>query len=125
MEKDDYEVEDVEINTLTETEFKDLKNSLLKMAIEGIERLKGEELAFAFEGNVVLNEKVNELSESERTIIIAHECAHAIEGIEDEEEADFWALNCLDDEEKNMLISMWKYRHGHDFEDSMYMKGEQ
>jgi len=54
------------------------------------------------------------LSYDEMEIVIQHEKAHS-KGIEDEEIADIWALGSLNENQKKILISNWKKRHGHEF----------
>lgn len=54
------------------------------------------------------------LDDDERQIVLAHEGAHAT-GVEAEEDADRWALDILNDKQKNMLIDMWEVRHGKTF----------
>jgi hypothetical protein len=59
---------------------------------------------------------VDSVSAEELDAVLAHELAH-LEGIMDEEEADRWAVDNLeDDESKQVLIDMWEYRHGHEYE---------
>ena len=52
-----------------------------------------------------------------QTIIVAHEAAHAIALISDEEEADRWALDALVEEAQDILKSLWKSRHGHEYKE--------
>ena len=81
------------------------------------------EIAFVVKINdgdpvIVFREKFNTLSSLSKRIIAAHELAHCL-GIEDEEEADRWALDALTTyEERVFLIDQWKYRHGHKYYES-------
>ena len=58
----------------------------------------------------------DELDDDYKNIIISHECAHCY-GIENEEEADRWALDALKSNKKasDKLIDMWEFRHGHKY----------
>ncbi len=58
-----------------------------------------------------------EYPEEYKNIIVAHEAAHAIGMIENEEEADRWALDGLKKEEQEILKGMWKDRHGHKYKE--------
>ena len=54
------------------------------------------------------------LTPNEKKIILQHERAHA-NGIDDEEDADKWALKHLNKVQQELLIANWKDRHGHDY----------
>lgn len=62
---------------------------------------------------LILLDGMNELTEDEQQVVIAHEFAHILGNITNEEEADRWALKVLDKKQQKILISMWKDRHGH------------
>jgi len=55
------------------------------------------------------------LTKNEKDIILQHERQHA-RGVSGEEDADFGALDNLNDKAKDLLIQNWKGRHGHDYE---------
>ncbi|MBU4332620.1 hypothetical protein KKD19_03060 [Patescibacteria group bacterium] len=64
---------------------------------------------------ILLSTAVMALEPVKREIIIAHERAHVIAGIGDQEEADRWALDALCGEARKILIDMWETRHGHPY----------
>ena len=61
---------------------------------------------------------VNSLTVDEVNVVISHEMAH-LTGIIDEEEADRWALNELNERAQTILKDMWEHRHGHEYESNL------
>lgn len=109
---------DVKLVILDDDEFESFKVFLINVGVE----LKDPEEGFALGCNlggiphVILSDKVVDFDEDIKMIILLHECAHAIEGIMDEEEADRWALEALTPDQGKILISLWNERHGHEYE---------
>lgn len=55
------------------------------------------------------------LDEDWKDMILQHEYSHC-KGIADEEEADIDALTRLHPKGRELLISLWNNRHGHDYQ---------
>jgi VIT1/CCC1 family predicted Fe2+/Mn2+ transporter len=107
-------LKDIDTHYLPQAQFDDLKKR-----IKSIFEFKSvsEEIAFTIsmgDKNIIVINSSIDLSKDELQIVIQHETAHA-HGIDDEEQADKWALNRLSDNQKDILISQWKHRHGHDY----------
>lgn len=120
----EYEYDNVSINTiyLNEEDFEELKNDGL---ILGILKDQDEKYALSVinydEAIIFINsEEFNELSKTEKKIVFAHELAHVYMGILDDEEADKWAMEFLDDDCKKVLKEEWKHRHGHSYKEPIY-----
>lgn len=109
---------DVKLIILDDEDFKSFKVFLVNAGVEL--RDPEEELALGcnLEGipYVILSDRVRNFDEDVKMIVLLHECAHAIEGIMDEEEADRWALEALTPDQGKILISLWEERHGHEYE---------
>ena len=65
---------------------------------------------------ILFHEDILKYDKDIQKIVLAHECAHALGGIEDEEEADRWTLEALNTKQQTILKEMWKDRHGHEYE---------
>jgi Zn-dependent peptidase ImmA (M78 family) len=65
---------------------------------------------------IFINKKeFDKLNKNEKKIVLAHELAHTIGGIVNNEEADMWALESLNKTCRRILIKQWLYRHGHPY----------
>jgi hypothetical protein len=58
---------------------------------------------------------VDSLTIDELNVVVSHEMAH-LAGIMDEELADRWALNEMNETSQEILKDMWEIRHGHEYE---------
>jgi hypothetical protein len=81
----------------------------------GIKYPDGNQYAFTVTTNsgswVVYNSDCG-LDKDTKEIVISHELAHVV-GINDEEEADRFALTRLNKKRRKILIDQWGSRHGH------------
>ncbi len=106
------------------------RNTVATIAeLKGIQLTPGElsreDVIFAMAGFFVVGEteipiifanqdEMDNLNPDWKQMILVHETAH-LEGIIDEEEADRWALNNLNETQQDILKSLWCGRHGHEF----------
>jgi len=117
MKKDVDLVKIPKMILLEEKEFIKNMNILSKMNNKHIN--ENIAIAISFEDNHYIFINKNEydnMDDDYKNIVLAHECAHC-NGIENEEEADRWALDALKDNEdaSNKLIDMWEHRHGYEY----------
>jgi len=108
----------VKIAYMNDEEYESLLNMLIASGVD-VPDVKND-LAFAIEADypmIVFRDIIKTLTKDEQRAITAHEVAHLV-GIKDEEEADRWAISALTTEkEKDIIISQWEYRHGHEYEE--------
>jgi hypothetical protein len=108
---------EIQYKTLDDNEYQEMKELLESHDYEVDENAFA---CFIVEDQYIMLRKgfVDSVSEGELSAVIAHELAH-LEGIMDEEEADRWAVeNLEDDDSKQVLIDMWEHRHGHQYYES-------
>ncbi len=89
------------------------------------DQIDGKECIFAIGGVISIfgmenpiifinDEEMDDLKDEWAEAILTHEVAHC-NGIEDEESADRWALKNCGNAAQDVLVSLWKERHGHEF----------
>ena len=109
---------DVKLIILDDDEFESFKETLESAGVELANPNEDLALGCNLDGvpYVILSDVVIDFDEDIKMIILLHECAHAIAGITDEEEADRWALEALTLDQRQILINLWEERHGHTYE---------
>jgi len=106
----------LKIVVLNDGDYKDLLDKLYKINVIGFDKN-----TIGFGGNIqgipfiFLHEEYNTSDKDYQRIYIAHEAAHAIGCILNEEEADKWALDALNETQQNILKNEWPFRHGHKY----------
>jgi len=105
---------DIDIFVLRNGDYKKLSDM-----VDGISEC--DDFAFTILGTekpkIILNEKIEFFPPYVHKAVIAHELAH-IHGVIDEEDADKWALEYLDNgDSKKFLIDNWELRHGKEYKD--------
>jgi hypothetical protein len=100
---------------LTEKQYDELIGN---MALAGLNVPKNNPYAFTLTiGNnstIIYNNDCG-LDDGYKQIVLLHERAH-IAGIENEEDADRYALTRLNKKRKKILIENWVGRHGHEYD---------
>ena len=117
MKKDVDLVKIPKMILLEENEFIKFMNTLSEMNNKHINENIAIAVNFENKNFIFINRnEYDDMDDDYKNIIIAHECAYC-NGIENEEEADKWALDALKDNENasNKLINMWEHRHGHEY----------
>jgi hypothetical protein len=62
---------------------------------------------------ILINEtEWNDICDDFKKVVLYHECGH-LNGYLDEEEADEWALQYLNEDQQWILYECWEERHGH------------
>jgi hypothetical protein len=88
-------------------------------------QIEGNEIIFAVAGNIKMGEMTlpvicinnnafDSVDDDMQEAILAHESAHC-KGIMNEEDADRWALKNINENAQQVLISLWKERHGMEY----------
>jgi hypothetical protein len=108
---------DVEVYILTDDEYREL-STLVRDANLNL----SDDFAFSVVGTpkplIILREAIESFPPYVHKAVIAHELAH-ISGIDDEEEADRWAIENLDDiRSKLFLVDNWFERHGKEYNET-------
>lgn len=125
MNLDPNEIDDrikVRMIHLSNEKWEEFKNDI-KDIIVNYDDLDSESIALGCKlGDIpyiiIAKERFDKLDEDFKWVILAHESAHAVGGILDEEEADRWALEtCRNDIQRDLLIDNWEHRHGHPYKE--------